>query len=87
MGKHALRLASMRVEYTPKKRGKRMICLSSFKELRIGFINWFKERCAEADAVLQRWLAGEWSAVLPPGFFYPGGFLRANINPAFCPLR
>ncbi len=34
IGAHALRLESMRKEYIPSKRGKRMLCLSSQKPLR-----------------------------------------------------
>ena len=38
MGAHALKLESRNKEYEPKKRGKRMLCLSSLPSLRTAFI-------------------------------------------------
>ena len=82
MGAHALRLEPINKEYEPKKRGKRMVCLSSLKELRKVFICWYRELCAEA---LQMRQAVDWMCCLPPGMFAPGGALRANLTPIFVP--
>ena len=82
MGAHALRLEPMNKEYEPKKRGKRMLCLSSIKALCVAFISWFRELCADAVPIRQ---ASDWLHSLPPGLFAPGGVLRANLNPIFVP--
>lgn len=86
VGAHALRLESMRKEYVPEKRGKRMICLCSFKELRVVFICWFKEQCAKAREWYLLRKAGNTLANPPPGMFAPGGVLASNLNPAFVPV-
>ncbi len=85
-GAHALRLESIRKEHTPKKRGKRMLCLSSDKPLRLKFISWFRARCAEAREWYCQWSAGNTNAIPPPGMFAPGGNLFANLIPAFLPV-
>lgn len=83
LGAHALRLQSMRASWTPKKRSPKLICMASDIELRVSFLTWRKELCEQAEA-----LRGESRYVhLPPGLFAPGGFLKANINPAFVPLH
>ena len=82
LGAAQLRLQPVDRAHVPKKFGIRMICLSSFKELRVAFIAWYKERCFEATQAIARWKLGDWLAKPPPGFFLPGGFLHANVNPS-----
>jgi hypothetical protein len=82
MGAHALMLEPIDREYEPKKRGKRMVCLSTIKALRVAFVRWFREHCAQAIPIRQ---ATDWLHSLPPGLFAPGGALRANLNPRFVP--
>jgi REP element-mobilizing transposase RayT len=86
IGPHALRLELIRKPYVPRKRGKRMICLSSFKKLRVVFIYWFKEQCAEASRRYSMWRAGDRRAMPPPGMFSPGAVLFSNLNPIFVPV-
>ena len=82
LGAAELRLQPMDRPHLPKKFGIRMICLSSFKELRVTFIDWYKKRCGEATEAIAGWKVGDWLAKFPPGFFLPGGFLQSNVNPA-----
>ena len=82
-GAHALRLDQIDLNYQPKKRGKRMICLASTIELRLRFISWFKHWSEIAQEVYQRWKCGDYSVLFPPGFFLPGGALASNLNPYF----
>jgi REP element-mobilizing transposase RayT len=86
VGAHALRLQSMRREYRPVKRGKKMLCLSSFVSRRKRYIGWFKEQLLRIKEAKFLSLPAPWRAVRPPGFFMPGGFLCASVNPAFVPL-
>ena len=72
--------------YSPKKFGKKMWVLGSSKEIRMPIINWIKELLAERLALKLSLSKNEFLKVLPPGFFAPGGFLRANLNPALVPI-
>ena len=69
--------------YTPKKYGKRMICICSDIELRKTFLHWFKGNCELARTAIRKWLAGDNRAQPPPGFFFPGGLLKSCLNPCF----
>lgn len=82
VGAEALCMQPIDRAYVPKKFGIRMICLSSFSELRTSFISWYKERCHEARNAFERRKLGDVLAKPPPGFFYPGGVLHANAIPA-----
>ena len=82
LGAHALMLETVYREYQPVKRGRRMLCLSTFKTLRVAFIRWFREHCAQAVCLRQ---AVDWLHRLPPGLFAPGGALRANLLAQFVP--
>lgn len=57
--------------YTPKKFGKKMICLSSLRSLRMPFIQFAKSLFAKARAVFMAWCAGDLSLAYPPGLFAP----------------
>ena len=82
MGAHALKLQPITKDYAPKKRGKRMLCLSSIKALRVAFIEWFREHANKAIPLRQ---ATDWLHSLPPGLFAPGGAMWANLCPFFVP--
>ena len=86
LGALALRKQSMRMAYEPKKFGKKMWVLGSSKEIRIPVINWFKEQFEKRLALKRALGPIEFFKHLPPGFFTPGGFLRANLNPHFVPI-
>ena len=86
LGAHALRLASIRATHAPTKFGKKMWCLGSTREIRMPFINWLKEQFAERLKLKAELPLATYLQNLPAGFFAPGGYLRANLNPAFVPF-
>ena len=71
IGSTALRRQSMTKEWQPKKRGKRMICLSSEKELRLSFINFYKSLCDRAVRAYELWKKADFSIPIPAGLFAP----------------
>ena len=79
LGKSALVCSSMLKEYTPKKHGKRMLCLASCKELRVEYITFYKNLCARAKAVYEKWKAFDYSEAYPEGLFPPSLTRRTNI--------
>ena len=72
--------------YTPKKFGKKMICLSYFKELRVDFIDYFKDKVRKAKAVFQSWKQGDLSKKYPVGMFAPHVPRLVNLVPALVPV-
>lgn len=86
IGAHSLKLQAMQQPFTPKKFGKRMICLASTRQRRIPFLSWFHDFSLVAEEAIKTWREGNpWSRP-PPGFFAPGGMLFSNLNPPFVPL-
>ena len=81
LGSKTLKLRPIDTPYSPQKFGKRMICICHRKELRIAYIQWFKEQVEKARAAYQKFKTGDSLALPPPGFFTPGGSLKANIVP------
>ncbi|MDD2943907.1 MAG: hypothetical protein PHC51_13185, partial [bacterium] len=71
--------------HTPKKFGKKMICLGSEKATRKIFIQFFKDNAEKARKAVKQIRRGL-TAVIPPSFFHPGGYLLSNILPFFTPL-
>lgn len=98
LGATALQHANMRKVYTPQKRGKRMICLSSVIEYRKRFIEFYKDYTGyktrnEREAMQPRTRTAtrihshhDWLSAIPPGLFLPGGRLFANLCPTFVPV-
>lgn len=68
-------------EYVPKKFGKKMICLSNFKELRQDFLRWFYRKFSEAKAVYKKWKEGDTTVPYPLGMFAPRLPRIANMVP------
>lgn len=83
LGREALRHQSMLKSYVPKKYGRKMICLSTFKELRMSFISKYKELSALAREVFERWKIGDYSIPFPPGLFAPPPPRLAESLPRF----
>lgn len=81
LGAEALLHQDIRKPYLPKKRGKRMLCLSTTKEPRIAFISWFFEESRIAARAIRQWRENNIPLRLPPGFFAPGGRLLCNVFP------
>ena len=79
IGRQRLITSGINLEYQPKKFGKRMICLSSFREKRVVYINWFKRLTEKACHLYKEARGKLHSLCLPPGAFAPGGFLSANV--------
>ena len=83
VGSQNLKIQSMLRAYTPKKHGKRMICLASDKKLRVEYITFFKEIVARANEVYGRWKIGDYSVEYPPGLFPPARPRCANLLPQY----
>ena len=79
LGALALQTQDMDVSYSPKKFSRKMICISSDKELRLDFIRWAKELFYQAKLAYAAWKAGNLSLKYPPGLFPPRAPRLANI--------
>ncbi len=88
-GSQSLISSSMLREYTPKKFGRRMICLAKDRKLRVQFITFFKKICEKARDVFSRWKRNDFSEEYPPGLFQPPYPRIVNIlcEYALCPSR
>ena len=86
IGASTLRRQSMRKAHTPKKFGKRMICMSSDIERRKEYICWFKSLVAEREKLKKKLSPREFLARVFPGFFRPGGYMDACLTPIFVPF-
>lgn len=86
IGASALRRQSMLKAHAPKKIGSRMLCLGSNIEQRKEVISWFKSLFKDREE--KRKLLGpqEFLNHVFPGFFRPGNFMQANLNPLFVPF-
>lgn len=71
IGATALRRQSMFKEHTPKKFGKKMICLSNCPERRKRFIAYYKDLCRIARETYEAWKLGDFSKRIPPGMLAP----------------
>ncbi len=71
IGRTALRRQSMLKVHTPKKWGRRTICICSNKELRIAFLGFYKDLCRKAKEVYEQWKLGNLTIRIPPGLFSP----------------
>ncbi|MDD2941569.1 MAG: hypothetical protein PHC51_01250, partial [bacterium] len=85
LGAKALKRQNIFQTHTPKKFGKKMICLGSEKSTRKIFIQFFKDGARKARLAVKQIRLGL-DAKLPPSFFHPGGYLLSNILPFFTPL-
>lgn len=74
-----LTTSGINLEYSPQKFGKKMICLSSEKRVRVAYISWYKQICEEATFIYKEFKNKLSGLLLPPGLFSPGGYLTANI--------
>ena len=74
-----LKTSGIKLDYTPKKFGKRMICLGSDREERVEYISWYRRLCEKAASIYREFKNKLHELRLPPGLFSPGGYLTANI--------
>ena len=84
VGAANLVMETIRKPHTPKKRGKRMLCMFSDIELRRGYISWYREVIRELLDLIAE--AGTHLVKRPPGLFSPGGGLSSNLNPEYVPV-
>lgn len=81
IGKHKLVTQSILKPYQSKTFGKRMICLSSFVELRKRFISYYKYLCTKAIEVFHKWKLGKTLVPFPSGMFPPCLPRTSNLLP------
>jgi len=97
LGARMLKQSDIRKVYTPTKRGKRMICLSSIRKYRQEFIQFYKDYTGykTREEVKQETRAiraprghnlRDWLSAIPPGLFAPGGRIFANLLPLHVPV-
>jgi REP element-mobilizing transposase RayT len=83
IGAPALKLERMDRHYIPKKRGRKTICLSSNRELRVSFVSWYKLYISIIEKIKYLSDPSTYLTKLPPGLFAPGGFMKASLLPDF----
>ena len=81
MGPLKLTSGSLLAERKPPPTGRKMICLSTNKELRQDFIGQFKRLRDICRATFRRWQQGETGIPFPPGMFPPHLPRMANFVP------
>jgi hypothetical protein len=64
--------------YRPKRKGRRMWCLSEKRSVRVEFIRFFKALMQKARAVRQKWKLGDVTVPYPPGLYPPSMPKLAN---------
>lgn len=67
--------------YRPKKFGRRVFCISSDPEIRLGFILLFKELCRMAAVAYSTWVTKFVDQPVPHGMFYSPRGPRGSILP------
>ena len=65
--------------YRPRRKGRRMWCLSERRSVRTAFIRFFKELKRAARAVRRRWALGDRTVPYPPGLYPPSMPKLANV--------
>lgn len=81
LGVKALISASLLTPHSPPTSGKKMICLSSIKELRQQFISYYRRLRARCREVYRMWKCGDVSAPFPSGMFAPSLPRVSNLLP------
>ena len=66
------------ITYRPKRKGRRMWCLSEKRSVRVEFIRFFKALMQKARAVRERWKLGDVTVPYPPGLYPPSMPKLAN---------
>lgn len=64
--------------YRPKRKGRRMWCLSEKRSVRVEFIRFFKALMQKARAVREKWKLGDVTVPYPPGLYPPSMPKLAN---------
>lgn len=79
IGRQRLINQKLDIYYRPKRKGKRMCCLSEDRKQRISFINYLKDLFKAAKAVQLKWLTGDYSIPYPIGLYPPSLPKLANL--------
>ena len=64
--------------HKPKKKDRKIFCISTIADLRISFINGFKRFCEKCRTCYEKWLIGDFTVEWPPGAFKPP--IRPSYN-------
>jgi hypothetical protein len=64
--------------YCPRRKGRRMWCLSEKRSVRVEFINFFKALMQKARVVRAMWKLGNVAVPYPPGLYPPSMPKLAN---------
>jgi hypothetical protein len=78
LGRERLMTQVFDTTYRPKRKGRRMWCLSEKRSVRVGFIRFFKALMQKARAVRARWRLGDVTLPYPPGLYPPSMPKLAN---------
>jgi REP element-mobilizing transposase RayT len=78
LGKARLLQQPLNTHHRPKRRGRRMWCLSDDRSLRIQFIQFFKDLMTRARRISQNFLLGDFSQDYPLGLYPPSLPKRAE---------
>lgn len=81
IGEERLKAQPMDASYTPRKFGKKMLCICHDKNIRISFINFVKDLIAKAREVKKLWSNGDFSVKYPFGLFPPRIPRLGNLMP------
>lgn len=71
MGRERLMNQKLDTTYCPKRKGKRMWCLSEDRAVRVTFINFLKDLMSEARRIRERWAFGDFTDKFPLGLYPP----------------
>ncbi len=77
-GRERLRAQVFDLSYRPRRKGRRMWCLSEKRSVRVAFIRFFKALMHKARAVRERWKMGDVTVPYPPGLYPPSMPKLAN---------
>jgi len=79
LGKEVLKNQGIDLSYKPKRRGRRMWCISSNKDFRKSYLNYLKELVERAREVYQFWKEGAIELKMPIGVFTPALPVLCNL--------
>jgi REP element-mobilizing transposase RayT len=79
MGATKLLNQGIRLDYEPKRSGRKMWCISSDREARKSYINFVKNLASEAYDVYQSWIRGDTARRMPAGMFAPRMPVLSNL--------
>jgi hypothetical protein len=66
--------------YRPRRKGRRMWCLSEKRSVRVEFTNFFKAFMLKAREVRERWKLADSTAPYPNGLYPPSTPKLANVR-------